>query len=105
MKKLGLCLLPLLLVGCNNKENQNQVVQTGKYSKVNTYNNVSYWFDEQVRCNVHFISYNEDGTINQEKEWCVYLSGYYFEDKDYNYNTFYECVGAYSTDYYLYVIG
>ena len=106
MKKLGLVLLPLLLLsGCKKVDNsKSNIVESGKYSKIYTYTNVSYSFDSQLRCCVSYLRFNEDNTIKEQKEWCVYLDGFYVINSI-SFDTFYVCVSTYENDYYLIVKG
>lgn len=104
MKKLGLCILPLLVLnGCNKSSNN---TDSPKYSHIYRYDNVIYTFDNQMRCDVIWKEFVDgQGYTGIVKQWLVYLTGFYFEDGDYQYNTFYVCVSTYETNYYLYVIG
>ena len=108
MKKLVLCLLPLLLLtGCGSKNKYNTATEKGKYTKVYVYDDVDYSFDDQMRCNVHWVDviYPIAHTCD-DYYWCVYLTGFYFEDKEYSKRTFYVCEKSAQTyDYYLHVIG
>lgn len=48
----------LSLCACNTKGDKNtNVVEQSKYKKVNYYYNVSYSFDSEMRCVVHYDHY------------------------------------------------
>ena len=106
-KALIVC-LPLLLGGCNaTAKNQNtSVVVDSKYTQINTYTNVEWVFDNEMRCNVKYIHYKSGSTeIDYIKKWCVYLTGFYIAQDEIDYNScFYECIRKRgSNDYYLVV--
>ena len=109
MKKLILLsLIGLCLCACNKNESSNKVVDKPKYDSVSIYHNVYYSFDGYMRCCVHYIKYkgsDESGyEITYEKDWCVYLTGYYYIQYIDSYsNAFYECKlnNTNKYDYYL----
>lgn len=112
MKKLVLLsLIGLCLCACDRYTSSNKVVDKPKYSSVSLYHNVSYTFDGYMRCCVHYIKYkgsDESGyEIAYEKDWCVYLSGFYINEQfDMYTNAFYECQlsrARESYEYYLVV--
>ncbi len=84
------------------------MVEKSKYESVSIYHNVSYSFDGYMRCCVHYVKYHgndESGyEIAYEKDWCVYLTGYYYTQYIDSYsNAFYECKlnNTNNYDYYL----
>ena len=112
MKKLGLCLLPLLLLGgCDKKSSENRntsVVEQNRYTQINEYYGVEYNFDNYLRCCVEYKHYkgNEETgyVLEYTKNWCVYLTGFYVVSKEYDYTIFYECLTKSNTyDYYLFI--
>lgn len=111
MKRLSLLFISLLsLCACNtqSKDKNTSVVQEKKYTYVNAYSNVSYYFDKYMRCVVHYDHYKGDDesgyVLDYSKDWCVYLTGYYYSQYIDSYsNAFYECKlnNANKYDYYL----
>ena len=108
MKKIiSIILIGLCLCACN-KKNDYKVVEKSKYESVKIYNNVSYSFDREMRCCVSYTHYKEDDesvcAVDYVKEWCVYLTGFYYTQYIDSYsNVFYECKlnNTNNYDYYL----
>lgn len=110
MKRISLLFISLLsLCACNtqSKDKNTSVVQEKKYTYINSYSNVSYYFDEYMRCVVHYNHYKGDDesgyVLDYSKDWCVYLKDFYVVS-DYGWNSFYECkTNTNLIDYYLVV--
>lgn len=109
MKKILLVsIIGLCLCACD-KKNGNKVVDTPKYDSVHIYHNVSYSFDGYMRCCVSYTHYkgnDESGyVVDYIKEWCVYLTGYYYTQYIDSYsNAFYECYSTYTNKYNYYLL-
>lgn len=102
MKRILLVsLIGLCLCACNNRNNK--VVDKPKYNSVSRYSNVTYFFDGYMRCCVHYVKFDDNNNIVLEKDWKVYLTGYYYYNSIDSYtNVFYECKKATNNyDYYL----
>lgn len=90
--------LLLSLLGCN--QSSNKVVDNIKYESYKRYERVSYFFDNYARCHIEYVYSDEESDKVIEKNWIVYLNGYYLQD---NWSTLLVCTterGA--EDYYLF---
>ena len=102
MRKISLLFLTLIsLCGCNRTTKTDYSNQEPKYTTVETYTPVVYGFDEYMRCHIVWYERNEDGYTGVEKEWTVYLTGFYYEKMNY-YHILKVCDNKY---FYLIVAG